>query len=91
MSMQGSIDKFQASARKIFGADIAVRVARCPSWGHSDCCILINGRQHAYVAAAFAKATAGTKITSETTPAWMGMPASTYSVVEFPAAKEIPA
>jgi hypothetical protein len=34
------------SAREIFGNDITMMIARCPSWGHGDCCIIVNGMQH---------------------------------------------
>lgn len=38
------------SAREIFGNDITMMIARCPSWGHEDCCIIVNGEQHSAVA-----------------------------------------
>lgn len=34
------------SARKIFGSDITIMIARSPAYGHEDCCIIVNGTQH---------------------------------------------
>ena len=76
----------ETSARNVHGADINILLARAPALGHTDCCVIIQGEKHAAVAFDIARFAKGAKITLQTSPAFMGLPASTHSVVEFPAA-----
>ena len=73
----------QESARKLFGADILIMIARCKAWEHEDNCIIVRGQRHSDAAAGFAKSARGMKLTTETSPAFMGTPASTFSVIEW--------
>lgn len=76
-------NELNESARKVFGKDINVMVARCKAWGNDDNCILIQGREHLACASGFVRAVRGAKVSSETSPAFMGAPAKTYSKVEW--------
>lgn len=83
--MHKAITAAVTSARKVFGADIEMMVARCPAWGNDDCCVLVHGARHAQAASAFALVVKGAAIEQQTTAAWRGIPEHTYSVVTFPA------
>lgn len=73
----------QKSARKLFGADIEIMVARCKAWGHDDSCIIVRGKRHLEAAAGLAKAVRGARLSIDTSPAFMGAPASTFSLIEW--------
>lgn len=82
-TIQQAIDAASASARKVFGPDLKMMVARCPAWGGADTCIIINGALHAKAAQGFAQVIPGAKLTPHTSGGFLGLPASTYTVVEF--------
>lgn len=78
-----NVKPVQESARKLFGADIEIMIARCRAWGHEDSCIIVRGKRHSDAAAGFAKVVRGAKLTVDASPAFMGAPASTFSVIEW--------
>lgn len=77
------------SARKAYGADIAIMVARAAAWGHEDNLILVSGRNHASAAADIARAVAsqGFKpvITEERTAGFLGSTDRVSSKIQFAA------
>ncbi|RMX08527.1 hypothetical protein D8I35_05475 [Corticibacter populi] len=75
------IREINASARRAFGADISIMVARCKAWGNDDNCILVQGERHHDATAGFARTARGAKITADQSPGFMGSPARTYSKV----------
>ena len=83
--MQKTLSTAVASARKLYGDDIEMLVARCPAWGNDDCCVLVYGKRHAEAAGAFALVVKGARIEQQSTAAWRSIPAHTYSAVSFPA------
>lgn len=76
--MQAIKDATQA-ARQLYGADISIQVARAPSFGHDDICILVRGKRHAEAAASFARVMRGARIEEQTSTVVMGHPGSAYS------------
>ncbi len=51
--MTSVIKDFNAAAKAAFGSDIIAMLARCPAFGHKDCCLIISGKNHAKAAKAF--------------------------------------
>lgn len=45
-----TISKFNESARKVFGSDIYVLVARAPAFGNKDVCFIVQGKRQTEVA-----------------------------------------
>jgi L-asparaginase II len=84
--MYDAVSAAVTSARKVFGPDIEMMVARCPAWGNDDCCILVYGAQHALAAHGFARVVKGAQIEQQSSPPFMGTPGRTYSAVTFSAA-----
>ena len=73
----------QESARKLFGADIEIMIARCKAWGNKDSCIIVRGKRHAEAAAGFARVIRNVKLSTQAVAPFMGSAASTYSTVEW--------
>lgn len=65
MNIQQTIQQTAASARKAFGSDINLMVARAKAFGNDDNCILVHGKRHAEAAKAFANVK-GVKFAVET-------------------------
>lgn len=80
-AMSEAIKDATDRARKLYGADIRILVARSPAFGHDDTCILVQGRRHAEVAAGFARVMRGARIKTETTTTALGSQPRTYSSV----------
>jgi hypothetical protein len=66
MSLTNDIRAINESARKTFGADVAILVARAKAWGNDDTCIIVTGKKHAEAAKAFARLK-GATLTTKTT------------------------
>lgn len=49
-TLQETIAGFNKSARKVFGSDVNVLVARAPAFGNDDVCFVVQGRRQAEVA-----------------------------------------
>jgi hypothetical protein len=79
-----SIKKVNESAKKLFGSDISISVARCPAWGDQDTCILVSGKRHIEAASDFARLR-GAMLSTAKSDGFMGMPSYTYSKVTIPA------
>lgn len=84
--MIAAIQAAQAAARKVFGADIRISVARSPAFGNDDVCVIVAGAEHAAAARSFARVVPSAKISEQISCAWMDRPAYTYSVIEWEAA-----
>lgn len=54
MTIQESIKSINGQARKVFGADTSILVARAPAFGNDDTCIIVSGKRHAEAAMGFA-------------------------------------
>jgi hypothetical protein len=76
-----SVGDLEESARKNFGGDIRIMLARCPAWGHEDICILISGSKHRAAAAPFRRL--GAQISEREGAGFGGLPPYTYSAVEI--------
>lgn len=70
-TLQESISEFNRSARKVFGSDVNVLVARAPSFGNDDVCFVVQGRRQAEVARDLLRFVRGGKI-SESSTEFMG-------------------
>ena len=75
------------SAREVFGNDITMMIARCPDWGHDDCCIIVNGAQHTTAAKSMASIIDGAEHQIVKSMRFGGGNYS-YSTVTFPRNKE---
>jgi hypothetical protein len=82
--MQETLKSATESARKLFGNDIHIMVARSPAYGDSDCCIIVNGKNHAAAACGFMQVAKGATIKTERATSFRGSNPYTYSVVTFP-------
>ena len=80
------------SARRVFGLDIEITIARAQCWGHADNCLIFRGAKHAAAALSFASVVPGAKVEQQNGTAWpeQGLPAYTYTTVEFSIDKENP-
>jgi hypothetical protein len=74
MSLDQDIRSINESARKTFGSDVSILVARAKAWGNEDTCILVHGKRHADAAKGFARIK-GAKISTDATEG------RTYSIV----------
>ena len=72
------------SARKAFGSDINIMVARCTAWGNDDNCVIVQGKAHLACASGFARTVRKAALATETSAPFMGSPARTYSTVVWP-------
>ncbi|MEK7947672.1 hypothetical protein WKR98_23205 [Pigmentiphaga sp. YJ18] len=78
------LELFIASARRLHGADISVMVARAPALGNADCLLIVTGERHAEAAQNLVQAIGlGARAQFERTVAFMGLPARTYSTVQW--------
>jgi len=62
--MNSIIQDFNKAARAVFGRDLIVMLARCPAFGHSDCCVIFSGAKHQEAAKAFLTKVANAKHTT---------------------------
>lgn len=74
MSLTETIRSINESARKTFGSDVSILVARAKAWGNEDTCILVHGKRHAEAAKGFAHIKGATVRTDSTE-------GQTYSIV----------
>lgn len=61
-TIQQTIQAANDQARKVFGDDICIMVARCPAWGHDDVCAIVQGKRQVEAAAGFAKVVRSAKL-----------------------------
>jgi hypothetical protein len=80
MNTRDEIVDFNNSARKAFGDDIRVQVARSPAFGHNDFCFIVSGRKQDDVADALLRFVMGGVITKENR-IFMGLTRETTTVV----------
>lgn len=71
-TIQELIAEFNESARKTFGHDVNVMVARAPSFGHDDVCLIVRGHRRMEVACNLLRFVSGGRI-SETSSEFMGV------------------
>lgn len=88
MSSMAAVQALREAGRKVFGPDYNLLLARSPEWGHEDACVLVYGQHHHAAARAFLQIVPDAQIAEETSCAWRGRPAYTYSVVTFNPIKE---
>lgn len=62
MTIANAISAANVSARKLFGADICIVVARSPAFGNDDVLVVVQGGRHAEAAAGFAGAVRGARL-----------------------------
>lgn len=70
-TIQETITEFNKSARKVFGSDVTVLVARSPAFGDDDICFVVEGRRQNDVARDLLRFVRRGKI-SESTIEFMG-------------------
>ena len=70
-TIQQTIAVFNDAARKLFGADVNILVARAPAFGNDDVCFVVQGRRQTEVAHHLLRFMRGGKI-SENASEFMG-------------------
>jgi hypothetical protein len=78
-TIQQTIQAANESARKVFGSDICIMIARCPAWGNDDVCAIVQGKRQVEAAAGFAKVVRGAKLQTSVS-SFMGEEHRTTSV-----------
>jgi len=53
-TLSETLVSFNTTARKAFGNDTNIVIARCPAYGSADTCLLVYGANHNQAAIAFA-------------------------------------
>jgi hypothetical protein len=78
-TLQQTISGFNESARKVFGSDVNVLVARAPAFGNEDVCFVVQGLRQAEVARDLLRFVRGGKISQSTTK-FMGVTTTSTAV-----------
>jgi len=79
--MQAALRSATEQARKLYGADINVLVARAPAFGNDDTCILVSGDRHAEAAAGLARVLRDARVEEQTQKSYFGCTSTAYSRV----------
>jgi hypothetical protein len=67
MNTSQVIEAFNSSAKKVFGADISVLVARSPAFGDNDFCFVVTGDRQGDVALALSRLVSDSKVSRDST------------------------
>lgn len=81
LTIANTIAAMNNSAKKVFGSDINMIVARAPAFGNDDVCLIIQGRRQDEVAADLLRLLDGGKVGHNTTE-FMGQ-TITSTVIEW--------
>ncbi|MDP4573485.1 hypothetical protein Q8O96_30915 [Pseudomonas sp. LPH60] len=68
MSLANTITAINASAKKVYGSDIRILVARAVAFGNDDNLVIVSGKNHRAVAADLVRSTPGAKVSEEHHP-----------------------
>lgn len=79
-TFEQSVSNLNASARKVYGKDSEVMVARCPAFGSKDVCFVVRGANRGKIAIDLMRFMVGGKVT-ERSDEFMGL-RSVSTVVE---------
>lgn len=82
-ALSTAIRDLQAAARRGFGRDITVVVARAPIWGNPDCTVVFSGSRHAAAAQCFARGIVDGKVQTLTGNRYGDGQAYEYSALTF--------
>lgn len=83
--MDKQIKAINESARKLFGADTSILVARAPAFGNRDACVIVMGKRHADAARHFALAVRGARIQTVAGVDFLSNKPTAHSTVEWEA------
>ena len=78
-----NLDNINKAAKKAFGNDMRISIARSVSFGHDDNLIIVSGKRHAEAAAGIAMFARDAKVEVCTSSAWDHGDAYKYTTIQY--------